>query len=67
MKQDEVPPLPPDALFQVEAEQPVPFAHLERVNPELTAEQKVGLRALGVGKSTTLAFEGNTVRVRRTR
>ena len=38
MKPSETPPLPPDALFQVGDEQPVPFPHLERVNPELTAE-----------------------------
>ena len=64
---DDVPPLSPDALFQVADEQPVPFPHLERVNPELTAEQKTLLRALAAGKSTTLTFEGRSVRIRRTR
>lgn len=67
MKPDEPPPLPPDALFQIGDEQPVPFAYLERVNPELSAEQKLVLRDLVVGKSTTLVFEGRTSRVRRTR
>lgn len=67
MTTDESPTLPPDALFQVGDEQPVPFAHLERVNPELAAEQKMLLRALAPGKSTTFTFEDRTVRVRRTR
>lgn len=67
MTTEESPTLPPDALFQVGDEQPVPFAHLERVNPELTAEQKTLLRALAPGTSTTFTFEDRTVRVRRTR
>jgi hypothetical protein len=67
MTADETSPLDPDALFQVGDEQPVPFAHLERVNPELTAEQKTIIRALAAGKSTTFAHDGRSVRVRRTR
>jgi hypothetical protein len=60
--------LPADALFLVgDGDQPVPFAHLERVNPELDPEEKLRLRALRVGKTIELARDGVVVRVRRTR
>jgi hypothetical protein len=61
------PGLPPEALFQVEGQQPVSLAHLERVNPDLSAEDRVAIRALGVGQSITLSYEEASVRVRRTR
>ena len=67
MKLDVLPPLPDDALFQVGDQQPVPLAHLERVNPELAAEDKLVLQALAVGKSARFTFEGRTASVRRTR
>ncbi len=69
MDQEDPPaePLPADALFQVEGQQPVSLAHLERVNPDLSAEDRAAISALHVGKSITLSFEESTVRVRRTR
>jgi hypothetical protein len=60
-------PLPPDALFQVDGQQPVSLAHLERVNPDLSPEDRAAISALHVGKSITLSYEQSTVRVRRTR
>jgi hypothetical protein len=60
------PPLP-EALLQVEGQQPVTLAHLERVNPALSPEDRAAIRALRVGRSLTLSYEGSTVRVRRTR
>lgn len=59
--------LPPAALFQVEGQQPVSLAHLERVNPDLSAEDRAAISALRVGESITLSYEDSTVRVRRTR
>jgi hypothetical protein len=69
MDQEDPPagPLPPDALFQVDGQQPVSLAHLERVNPDLSAEDRAAISALPVGKSITLSCEESTVRVRRTR
>ena len=60
-------PLPADALFQVEGQQPVSLAHLQRVNPDLSADDRAAISALQVGKSITLSYEESTVRVRRTR
>ena len=61
MDQEDVPagPLHGDALFQVEGQQ--------RVNPDLSPEDRAAISALHVGKSITLSFEESTVRVRRTR
>jgi hypothetical protein len=58
---------PADALFQVDDQQPVSLAHLERVNPGLTPEERGAICALRPGKSITLMQEEGTVRVRRTR
>jgi hypothetical protein len=58
--------LPAEALFQVEGQQPVTLAHLERVNSDLSAEDRAAISALQ-GKSITLSYEESTVRVRRTR
>ena len=60
-------PPPPEALFQVEGQQPVTLAHLERMNPDLSPEDRAAISALPVGKSLTLSYEESTVRVRRTR
>ena len=60
-------PPPADALFQVEGQQPVSLAHLERVNPDLSPEDRAAISALHVGKSIMLSFEESTVCVRRTR
>ncbi|MGD0676527.1 MAG: hypothetical protein ABSC94_14000 [Polyangiaceae bacterium] len=69
MDQEYPPPGPPlpEALLQVEGQQPVTLAHLERVNPALSPEDRAAIRALRVGRSLTLSYEGSTVRVRRTR
>jgi hypothetical protein len=58
---------PADALFQVDDQQPVSLAHLERVNPGLTLEERGAICALRPGKSLILTHEQRTVRVRRTR
>jgi 3-oxoadipate enol-lactonase len=63
----EAPPIHPEALFQVGDQQPVSFGHLERVNPGETVEAWASIRSLRPGESVTLAREGATVRVRRTR
>ena len=69
MDQEDAPagPIPHEALFQVEGQQPVSLAHLERVNPDLSPEDRASISALPVGKSITLSFEESTVRVRRIR
>ena len=69
MDQEDAPaePLPAEALFKIDGQQPVSLAHLERVNPDLSAEDRAAISALHVGKSITLSYEESTVRVRRTR
>ncbi len=55
------------ALFQVGDQQPVPIAHLERVNPGMSTADRAAITSLSPGKSVTLSQDGATVRVRRTR
>jgi hemin uptake protein HemP len=59
--------VPPDALFQVGDQEPVSLAHLERVNPAMTAESRALVYALRPGKTVTITHDGASVRVRRTR
>jgi hypothetical protein len=59
--------LPAGALFRVGDQQPVSLAHLDRVNPDLSPEDRAAIVALAVGESVMLAHEDSTVRVRRTR
>jgi hypothetical protein len=58
---------PDDALFQVGDQQPAPLDHIARVNPDLSAEDKLRLSELRVGKAIELTQDGRTARVRRTR
>jgi hypothetical protein len=58
---------PPGALFQVGEQAAVPLAHLDRVNPDLSPEERARILALAPGKSTAIERDGASVRVRRTR